>query len=92
MSEKKAKEQRKDQKKTLYLMTIEVVDFGNGDGKVEVKGIPNDFNHAIGMITDATKAITRKFVKAAQEGNVEMAEHSRIVPAYALPKGGFGSA
>ena len=92
MSEKKAKEQRKSGPKILHRMTIEVADLGNGKANIGVNGIPADFNHAMGMLTDAIKIVTRKFVEAAQEGNVEMGEQSRIIPAHALPPGGFGRA
>lgn len=92
MSEKKAKEQRKGGPKIIHKMTIEVADLGNGQASIGVNGIPADFSHAMGMLTDAIKVVTKKFVEAAQEGNVEMGERSRIIPAHALPPGGFGSA
>jgi len=94
MSEKKAKEQRKTQQKIVYQMTIQLIDLdGRGENfSVRVKDIPLEFNHAMGMLTDAMKAVSHKFLQAAMTGQAGTVEPSRIIPAHALPPGGYGRA
>ena len=88
MSEKKAKQQRQAQPKIKYKMILEVVDLENGTGQIRVSGMPADFNDAIKLLTDGIKIVTTQFVKAAQEGNVDMQEPKRIIPAHSFVPGG----
>lgn len=81
MSEKKAREKRKEQPQVTQMIVAKF----HSDGQVNVSGFPLDFNIAMATANMITKTIASYFVKAAEEGRVKngIAEKPRII----LPKG-----
>lgn len=71
MSEKKAKEARKEaqQPKTLLKMEVEVV-LVNGQPAAMVKNFPSDFHQAMEAMGMATTAIAAHFAQEARKGNL----------------------
>ena len=89
MSEKKAKEARRQEPKKpelLHRMTIDVIRQPSGQIQLHIENMPPDFDNAMNLMFDATRVMCKHFMTMVASGQAEKVEPRKIIPAAFVPK------